>query len=165
MANYEKGEVLAPADFLFEVCERFNVDFMWLMSGRGPQRRTDLMMSASAGRSEEDAERLLKRVQDLVFEHTFDRGPGRDKRLDPFSSALRISLSAFERSFSRHKDPLQFGDFLESLIKTTRELMGTLLDQLHAEEWYKLNPTRTTDGRIIPYEPRRRTPRGRPTKG
>jgi transcriptional regulator with XRE-family HTH domain len=135
LAHYERGEILPPADFIFLVCETFNVNFTWLMSGVGPQGRTDLLKAASVGRSEEDADLLLKKTQDLVFNYAFSRDPiPYNQRLDPISSSLRMALSSFERSFARYKGPIQFADFLEAFLHNIRELMGRFLDQMHVEE-------------------------------
>jgi len=135
LANYERGEVLPPLDLIHRMCREFNLNFEWLMTGRGQMRQSDLLRSHSFGRSEEDAERILGGVQDVVHRYAyFNWAPPDNLKLDPLSQALRLSLSHFEREFSRQKGPIQFLAFLESLIHTVNELMGHELNALHRAE-------------------------------
>jgi transcriptional regulator with XRE-family HTH domain len=40
LANYERGEALVPADLALRICDVFNLNFAWLMTGVGPMKRS-----------------------------------------------------------------------------------------------------------------------------
>jgi len=140
LANYEAGEALIPSDLARGLCAEFDVNFDWLMTGQGPQKQSEVIGEAQSRRAEEEAYRVLKAVREVAGKHAHKSGDPYDKPgHDPFSTALRLSLSRLEREFATRRGASQFAGFLEDFIVTARDLLKKELEAIDEARWDKLD--------------------------
>lgn len=125
LGQYEAGRTMLPTGLARRICDEFDVSFDWLMTGKEPRRRSDVLKEAQSRRAEEEARQTLRAIQDVVerlgWEDTYEE----ERSLNGlFKTALRVSLAKLEREFQEKKGVKQFASFLEDFITTAMEIWG-----------------------------------------
>jgi transcriptional regulator with XRE-family HTH domain len=123
ISDYEKGRTPLPTALARSLCDAFDLNFDWLMTGEGPQRKTELFQNIRVRHAELEAHELVQSVRKVVERHdsTKQRPGSIDDRV---ASAVRISFGLFEREFTARKGPAQFARFIDLLLATIKELLG-----------------------------------------
>ena len=153
-AHYEAGKASLPSALARLVCEKFDVNFDWLMTGKGPRKKSAVVGEMVSRRLEAEARDMLGAVQDVIRRHAYSYG-----RQVPESSlgglldtTLRVSLGRLERDFREKFGVQQFVRFLDDLLSTMKAVFGdaiyiereVLRDRsIRAEEKAKLRSNRS----------------------
>ena len=147
ITDYESGKVLIPTDLAFRFCREFDVNFDWLMTGAGPQKKSDL----DSLKKEEVIDQVRRAIEDVAAElgqcREKDTFPELSDPRDLVIVALKLALNQFGW---HHRGEIRFGGgpenvarFIKDLVLTLMELLGEgrqmKEDAAFMTEWAKLS--------------------------
>lgn len=143
LANYERGEVLPPADLIHAVCREFDVSFHWLMTGSGAQKESALRAGGQRDIVHEVRHAIRSAVAELDDRSQKNEFPNLGDSQDLVIVALRLAMNRFDWYFSSDRGPEGVGKFIQDLVFTLRELLGEApqmkVDSRFMKQWATLD--------------------------